>query len=138
MTPTEDDAALREILAGARTIAVIGYSDKAWRPSHSVTDYLVSAGYTIYRVNPECAPRAECECYPDLASVPGPVDIVDVFRRPEHVPAVAEQAIAAGARVLWLQLGVVNDAAARQAEAAGLRVVMDHCIAVDHQRLLGQ
>ncbi len=135
MAPIDDDAGLEAILTTARTIAVVGHSDNPERPSYSVAAYLRGAGYTVYPVNPLLTEIDGRPCYPDLASVPEPIDIVDVFRRSEYVPDVVSQAIAAGARSLWLQLGVSHPAAEAAAEAAGLKVVVDRCIAVEHRRL---
>ena len=131
MTTTHPgDDELRRILTAARTIAVVGASSRPERPSYGVFRRLQTAGYRVVPVNPfERAVHGE-KAYPTLADVPGPVDIVDVFRRAEETPAVADAAVAIHARVLWLQLGVVNEEAARRARAGGLTVVMDECIAV--------
>jgi len=134
--PVIDDAGLRAILENARTVAVVGFSAKTDRPSYGVARFLRDeADYTVYLVNPTLAEVEGDRVYPDLASLPGPVDVVDVFRNPEALAQVAEDAIAAGAKVLWGQLGVVNMEAAAAAEAAGLQVVMDHCMKIEFQRL---
>lgn len=127
----------KRLLQEARTIAVVGYSDKPDRDSNRVGRYLTAAGYTVYPVNPGADEIDGLKAYATLADLPEQVDIVDVFRRPEHLPEIAEAAIAAGAKALWAQLGVVNQAAAQLAADAGLDVVMDRCIKVEHARLLG-
>ncbi|HUB33902.1 MAG TPA: CoA-binding protein [Bryobacteraceae bacterium] len=126
---------IAEILHSARTIAVVGLSSKRYRPSYGVAEYLKRAGYRIVPVNPLETEVLGEPAYPDLDSVPGPVDIVDIFRRSEFVPAAVEAAIRKGAKVVWMQEGVIHDGAARRAEAAGLIVVMDRCILKDHRRL---
>jgi uncharacterized protein len=126
---------IAEILHSARTIAVVGLSSKRYRPSYGVAEYLKRAGYRIVPVNPLETEVLGEPAYPDLDSVPGPVDIVDIFRRSEFVPAVVEAAIRKGAKVVWMQEGVIHDGAARRAESAGLIVVMDRCILKDHRRL---
>ena len=126
---------IAEILHSARTIAVVGLSGKRYRPSYGVTEYMQKAGYRIIPVNP-CETEVLGEkCYPDLDAVPGPIDIVDIFRRPEFVPEIVEAAIRKGAQVIWMQEGVIHEEAARRAERAGLTVVMDRCILKDHRRL---
>jgi len=127
---------LAEILSSARTIAVVGLSSKRYRPSYGVAEYLQRAGYRIIPVNPQETEVLGERCYPDLDSVPEAVDIVDIFRRSEYVPEIVEAAIRCGAKTVWMQESVVNEAAARRAEAAGLKVVMDRCILKDHRRLL--
>ncbi len=124
-----------EILRSARTIAVVGVSSKRFRPSYGVTEYMQRAGYRIIPVNPQETEVLGEKSYPDLDSVPGPVDIVDIFRRSEFVPEIVEAAIRKGAKLIWMQEGVVHEQAARRAEAAGLAVVMDHCILKEHRRL---
>ena len=123
-----------EILRSARTIAVVGVSSKRFRPSYGVTEYMQRAGYRIIPVNPQETEVLGEKSYPDLDSVPGPIDIVDIFRRSEFVPPVVESAIAIGAKTVWMQEGVVNEAAAERARAAGRFVVMDHCILKEHAR----
>lgn len=124
-----------EILRTSRTIAVVGVSSKRFRPSYGVTEYMKRAGYRIIPVNPQESEVLGEKSYPDLDSVPGPVDIVDIFRRSEFVPEIVEAAIRKGAKLIWMQEGVVHEEAARRAEAAGLVVVMDHCILKEHRRL---
>ncbi|HWQ56637.1 MAG TPA: CoA-binding protein [Bryobacteraceae bacterium] len=124
-----------EILESARTIAVVGISSKRFRPSHGVAEYMRRAGYRIIPVNPEETEVLGEKAWPDLDSVPEPVDIVNIFRRPEFVPDLVEAAIRIGARVVWMQEGVIHEEAARRAEAAGLTVIMDRCILKEHRRL---
>ena len=126
---------IAEILRSARTIAVVGVSSKRYRPSYGVTEYMQRAGYKIIPVNPQETEVLGEKSYPDLDSVPGPVDIVDIFRRSEFVPEIVEAAIRVGAKAIWMQEGVIHEEAARRAEAAGLAVVMDHCILKEHRRL---
>ena len=127
---------IAEILKTARTIAVVGLSPKRYRPSYGVAEYMQKAGYRIIPVNPRESQLLGERCYPDLESIPEPVDIVDIFRRSEFVPEIVEAAIRKGAKVIWMQEGVVHEDAARRAEAAGLQVVMDRCILKDHRRLV--
>lgn len=126
---------ISEILHTSRTIAVIGLSGKRYRPSYGVAEYMQKAGYRIIPVNPKETQVLGEKCYPDLESVPDAVDIVDIFRRSEHVPEIVESAIRKGAKAVWMQEGVIHEAAARRAEQAGLAVVMDRCILKDHRRL---
>jgi predicted CoA-binding protein len=126
---------IADILASSHTIAVVGLSARRFRPSYGVAEYMQRAGYRIIPVNPEVAEVLGEKSYPSLDAVPGPVDIVDIFRRSEHVPEIVEAAIRKGARTIWMQEGVVHEQAARRAESAGLTVVMDRCILKDHRRL---
>jgi uncharacterized protein len=132
------DREIDGILTTARTVAVVGLSDKPDRDSYRVAAYLQRHGYRIVPVNPATAAILGEKSYPDLASIPGEivVDVVDVFRKPEFVPAVVDAAIARGARVVWMQLWIAHNAAAEKARAAGLAVVMDRCIKVEHARWL--
>ena len=123
------------ILGEARTIVVVGLSARRFRPSHGVAEYLQRAGYRIIPVNPKIAEVLGERSYASLDEVPEPVDIVDIFRRPEHVPAIVEAAIRKGAKTIWMQEGVVHEDAARRAESAGLAVIMDRCILKEHRRL---
>jgi predicted CoA-binding protein len=127
---------IAEILKTARTIAVVGLSPKRYRPSYGVAEYLQRAGYRIIPVNPHETELLGERCYPDLEAIPEAVDIVDIFRRSEFVPEIVEAAIRKGAKVIWMQEGVVHEDAARRAEAAGLDVVMDRCILKDHRRMM--
>lgn len=126
---------ISEILHSARTIAVVGLSGKRFRPSFGVAEYMKKAGYRIIPVNPQLSEVLGEKCYPDLDSVPEPIDIVDIFRRAEFVPEIVEAAIRKGAKAIWMQEGVVHEDAARKAEEAGITVVMDRCILKDHRRL---
>ena len=129
------DAEIRQLLEESRTIAVVGLSPKLERPSNGVARYLIAQGYTVIPVNPTAAAVLGLKSYPDLKSIPDPVDVVDIFRRSEHVPPIVEQAIEIGAKVVWMQLGVMHAQAAKRAEAAGLTVVMNRCVSIEHQRL---
>lgn len=130
---------IRTILTSYRHIAVVGISDKRDRPSHAVTRYLMQAGYDIYPVNPVIRKVLGLECWPSLSSIPEEqrklIEIVVIFRKPADVPPVVDEAITIGARVVWMQLGISNEPAAEKARKAGLDVVQDRCIAVEHQRL---
>ena len=126
---------ISEILRMGRTIAVVGLSAKRYRPSYGVAEYMQRAGYRIIPVNPHETEVLGEKCYPDVESVPGPIDIVDIFRRSEFVPEIVEAAIRKGAKVVWMQEGVIHEEAARRAQEAGLEVVMDRCILKDHRRL---
>ncbi|HZD00152.1 MAG TPA: CoA-binding protein [Actinomycetes bacterium] len=131
---------LRELLGTARVIAVVGLSANPDRPSNQVAWYLHHQGYELYGVNPLCD-RAEVFGVPMVASldqVPKPIDVVDVFRRAEHTPEVARQAVAVGARALWLQLGISSPEARATAEGGGLAYVEDRCMKVEHARLIGR
>ena len=126
------------ILRESKTIAVVGLSDDESRPSYEVAAYLQSQGYEIIPVNPRLTEALGAPCYPDLHAVPRPVDVVDVFRRSEHVLPIAQAAVEIGAKTLWLQDGVVNEEAAEIAREAGLAVVMDDCMLRRHARLRQQ
>lgn len=132
-----DIPTLRRILKDNRTIAVVGLSAKWYRPSYFAAKYLQQHGYRIIPVNPAYDEVLGEPCYPDLEAIPEAVDVVDCFRKSEEIPPLAEQAIRIGARVLWLQLGVSNEAAAEKARTAGLDVVMDRCMKIEHARLFG-
>jgi predicted CoA-binding protein len=121
-----------QILAESRTVALVGASPKPWRPSHGVMRYLLAHGYRVIPVRPGCDEVLGVRCVDSLAAVEEPIDLVDVFRRPEHAPAVAEEAVAIGAKALWLQLGIVSPEARRIALDAGLDYVEDACTAVVH------
>ena len=126
---------IEKILRESRTIAVVGLSPRPERSSHVVARYLQAQGYRIIPVNPTVEEVLGERSYPDLASIPEAVDVVDIFRRSEHVPPIVEAAIAVGARTVWMQEGIVHEKAAQQAKAAGLLVVMDRCMRKDHIRL---
>jgi hypothetical protein len=128
---------LRDLLTRARTIAVVGASNEPWRPSFGIMRYLQRAGYRVVPVNPFLVGQSvQGEAFrPSLRELREPVDLVNVFRRPDAVDGVVDDAIATGAPSLWMQLGVRNDAACARAEAAGIAVVMNRCISVEHARL---
>ena len=128
------DQEVERILQAHRVVAVVGLSPKPHRDSFQVARYLQEQGYTIIPVNPNCREVLGERCYPSLADVPTPVDIVDIFRKPEAVPEIVEAAIAARAKVIWMQLGIVHNEAADKALAHGLDVVMGKCIKVEHMR----
>lgn len=130
-----DQVHIDALLKATRTIAVVGISDKPHRASHEVAHYLLDAGYRIIPVNPVVKEVLGLTCYPDLASVPEPIDMVDVFRRGEEIGPIVDAAIAVGAKSLWLQLGVINEPEAERASVAGLQVVMDRCVKIDHARM---
>jgi predicted CoA-binding protein len=124
-----------EILSSSRTIAVVGLSPKPNRPSYRVASYLKEQGYRIIPVNPKATEILGEVCYPDLSSIPEPVDVVDIFRRPEEVPRIVEETIKIGAKAVWMQEGVINEEAAARAKQAGLKVVMDRCMYKEHTRM---
>jgi len=126
---------IRRLLSEAKTIAVVGLSDDPARDSHRIAAYLQDRGYRVIPVNPRVGEVLGEKAYPDLPSVPVPIDIVDVFRRVEAIPAIVDEAIAAGAKAVWMQLGLAHNASAEKARAAGLDVVMNKCIMVEHRRL---
>ena len=126
----------REILEAYHTVAVVGLSDDDTRPSYTVASYLKNAGYHIIPVNPTETEVLGEKAYPDLLSIPEPVEIVDIFRRPENVPPHVDEAIAIGAKVIWMQLGIRNEGAAAKARAAGLEVIQDRCIRAAHREML--
>ena len=127
---------IRRILRDSKSIAVVGLSPKPHRPSHQVALYLMEVGYTIIPVNPGHDELLGLPCYPNLRAIPLQVDMVDIFRRPEAILAIVEDAVAIGARFIWMQEGIVNEEASAIAEAAGLSVVMDRCTKIDHMNLL--
>lgn len=132
-----DIPTLRRILGESRTVAVVGLSQNWHRPSNFAAKYLKDHGYTIIPVNPAYAEVLGEKCYASLREIPKAVDIVDCFRRAEDIPPLAADAIAIGAKVLWMQLGIINLEAAAVAHAAGLEVIMDRCIKIEHARLFG-
>jgi predicted CoA-binding protein len=134
-----DTDQIRRILEESRNVAVVGLSDSPFRTSHAIASAIQRAGYRIFPVNPNLTgPVLGEEPYATVQEIPEPVDIVDVFRRSEKVMPTAEDAVAAGAKVLWMQSGVINAEAARYAEEHGLTVVMDRCIKVDYAMLVGR
>ena len=132
-----DIPTLHRILRENRVIAVVGLSANWYRPSYFAAKYMMEHGYSIIPVNPAYAEVLGQKCYASLRDIPGKVDIVDCFRKTEDIMPIAEDAIAIGAKVLWQQLGVRNEEAARKAEAAGLDTVMDRCVKIEHARLFG-
>lgn len=129
---------IEEILRDCRTVAVVGLSPNPSRPSHGVAVYLQEHGYRIVPVNPMVDEVLGERSYPDLEAIPFPVELIDVFRRSQEVPPVAEQAIKVGAKALWLQLGVIHPEAAARAAEHGLDVVVDRCTAIEHRALVRQ
>jgi hypothetical protein len=136
-TSGDDINSLRRILKECRVIAVVGLSAQWHRPSHFAAKYLLEHGYRVIPVNPQYREVLGQKCYASLREIPEKVDMVDVFRKSADVMPIAEDAIAIGARVLWQQLGVRNEAAAARARAAGLETVMDRCVKIEHGRLFG-
>ncbi len=130
-------AELRRILKNNHTIAVVGLSADWYRPSYFAAKYMQEHGFRIIPVNPKYDEILGEKCYPNLKAIPEAVDVVDVFRKPDDCVPIAEDAVAIGAKVLWLQLGVVNEEAARVAKAGGLEVVMDRCVKIEYARLFG-
>lgn len=130
------DSEIRDLLANSRTIAVVGLSDNPERDSHRVALYLQRQGYSVIPVNPALSSVLGVRAYTDLDSVNTPVDIVNIFRRPEYVPEIVEAAIRIGTRAVWMQLGVSNKSAIQRASDNGLQVVADRCIMVEHHRLV--
>ena len=134
---TDDIPGLRRILSECRTVAMVGLSANWYRPSYFAAKYLQEHGFRVIPVTPRYEEVLGEKCYPSLDAIPVPVDVVDCFRRAEEIPAIAEAAIAIGARVLWMQLGIRNEEAAARAEAAGLEVVQDRCMKIEYARLFG-
>ena len=133
----DTDAASRDLLTTTKTWAVVGCSTDPSRASHGVAAFLIAQGFTVVPVHPAYDEVLGQKCYPDLASVPVPIDVVDIFRRSDEAGVHVDEAIEVGARAVWLQLGVIDDAAAQRATYAGLRVVMDRCPRIDYPRLVG-
>jgi predicted CoA-binding protein len=127
--PTSEEAAVTDILATAKTVAVVGLSHKRYRASYGVSEMLQSSGYRIFPVNPNEAEVLGEKCYARLEDIPAKIDIVDIFRRSEFVPEIVDAAIRVGARAIWMQEGVEDKASAERARHAGLFVIMDNCIA---------
>ncbi len=126
---------IEEILRQNHTVAIVGLSDKPDRPSHMVAKHLKERGYRIIPVNPQTKEMLGEVSYPDLLSIPHPVDVVDIFRRSEDVPPIVDQAIKIGAKVVWMQEGIINEEAAKKAREAGLEVVMDKCMKKEHEKM---
>jgi len=128
------DAEITEILKNYRAVAVVGLSSDPSRPSYRVAQYLQEHGYRIVPVNPGCQEILGERCYAGLRDIPFPVEVVDIFRKVEAIPGIVEDAIAVGARVVWMQQGLEEPLSARQARQAGLQVVMDRCMKIEHDR----
>ncbi len=133
MTDTE----LRQLYQTIHTIAAVGFSKDPDKPAGFIPEYLMSLGYHVIPVNPSASEIAGQKAYPDLLSIPEQVDVVQIFRASDQVPPIVEQAIQIGAKVVWMQEGIVNPVAAERARAAGLQVMMDHCMMKEHRRLFG-
>jgi predicted CoA-binding protein len=133
----DDISKLRRILRNAKTLAVVGLSANWYRPSYFAAKYMQEHGYRVIPVNPQYDSILGEKCYGSLADIPERIDLVDCFRKREEIPAIAEGAIAIGAKVLWMQLGVENAAARARAESAGLEVVENRCVKIEHARLFG-
>ena len=131
-----DDAGILSILTSSKTIAVVGASPKPWRDSGSIALFLAGKKYRVYPVNPKYEEVLGMKCYADLSSLPEKIDIVDIFRNANDVEPVVDEAIQMGAQCVWMQLGVINERAAERAESAGLKVIMDRCIAIEHRALM--
>lgn len=134
---TEDSGRLRRILQENRVVAVVGLSADPMRPSYFAAKYLQDHGYRIIPVNPHHDTVLGEKCYGSLEEIPEPVEMVDLFQRSEHVEPFVEQAIRIGARIVWMQLGIVNEKAAQKALTAGLEVVMNRCVKIEYARLFG-
>ena len=133
--PMEREVA--DILRRSKTVAVVGISDKEERDSHKVARYLKNHGYRIIPVNPKLTEVLGETCYPDLRSVPDHIDVVDVFRSIDAIPSIVEEAVAVGANVVWMQIGLQHEEAAEKARKAGLAVVMNRCMKIEHSQLSG-
>ncbi len=128
---------LRRVLNSYKRIAVVGLSADWSRPSYFAAKYLLDHGFEIIPVNPKYDEILGQKCYPDLLSIPDPVDIVDLFQKTERIPPFVDDAIATGAKLVWMQLGIVHEASAQKARDAGLEVIMDRCIKIEYARLFG-
>ncbi len=133
----ENNETIEKILKSSKNIAMVGVSDNPDKPSKHVFEYLTDCGYNVIPVNPTIKEVDGKKCYPDLSSVPVKVDVVDIFRRSEDVPMVVDEAIQKGAGAVWMQEGIINEAAAKKARDAGLLVVMDRCMLKEHSKLHG-
>ena len=132
-----DIAMLRRILQDTRVIAMVGLSANWYRPSYFAAKYMLDHGYQVIPVNPSYGEVLGQKCYATLRDIPHKIDMVDCFRKSEEMPQIADEAITIGARVLWMQIGVINDSAAAKARKAGLEVVMDRCVKIEYARLFG-
>ena len=135
--PFQDPRVIRKILGRMRRVAMVGLSGNTIRPSYFVGYYLKRMGLEVIPVNPRYGEILELACYPNLAAIPEPPEVVDVFRKPEEIGEVVDEAIAVGAKALWLQFGVINEKEAKRAQEAGLDVVMDRCMKIEHGRWRG-
>lgn len=133
-----NDQTMKDILLSTKTIASVGLSANTEKESYWIVSYLKDQGYQIIPVNPTATEILGEKAYPDLASVPEQIDVVQVFRKSEDVPPIVDDAIKVGAKVVWMQEGIVNEEAAQKARAAGLQVVMDACMRATHRRLIGE
>jgi len=132
-----DSKTLRRILTDYKRVAIVGLSDDWSRPSNFVAKYLLDHGFEVIPVNPKYDEILGQKCYKDLLSIPSPIDIVDLFQRAERVPPFVDDAIAIGVKVVWMQLGIVREEAAKKARAAGLEVIMNRCMKIEYARLFG-
>jgi len=137
MADNSDINKLRRVLKTSKTLAIVGLSANWYRPSYFAAKYMQEHGYRIIPVNPAYAEVLGEKCYASLRDIPEKIDIVDCFRKSEEIGSIAEDAVAIGAKVLWMQIGVINDVAKASAERAGLDVVMDRCVKIEHARLFG-
>lgn len=128
---------VKNILGGAKTIAVVGVSSKEESPSNQVAKYLIAKGFRVIGVNPKLDEVLGVKCYPDLKSIPEHVDLVDIFRKVDAIPAIVDEAIEIGAGAVWMQLGLEHEESARKARRAGLGVVMNRCTKIEHSRIFG-
>jgi predicted CoA-binding protein len=133
----DDIPTLRRILGENRTIAMVGLSASWYRPSYFAAKYMLDHGYRVIPVNPSCDVVLGQKCYASLRDIPVKVDLVDCFRKSADIPPIADDAIALGAKVLWMQIGVINEAVAERARRAGLEVVMNRCVKIEYARLFG-
>ncbi len=133
----DDIPTLRRILKDSRVIAIVGLSANWYRPSYFAAKYMLDHGYRVIPVNPSYQEVLGQKCYPALRDIPEKIDLVDCFRKNGEIMPIAQDAIAVGAKVLWMQIGVINQAAAEKARQAGLEVVMDRCVKIEHARLFG-
>jgi predicted CoA-binding protein len=132
-----DIVTLRRILKTYKRVAMVGLSADWWRPSFFAAKYLLEHGFEVIPVNPKYEEILGQKCYPDLKSIPTPVDVVDLFQKAERVPIFVDDAITIGAKVVWMQLGIINEEAAQKARDAGLEVVMDRCMKIEYARIFG-
>ena len=132
-----DITTLRRILSDYKHVAMVGLSADWWRPSFFAAKYLLEHGFEVVPVNPKYDEILGQKCYPDLKSIPSPIDVVDLFQKAERIPLFIDDAVEIGAKVVWMQLGIINQEAAQTAQDAGLEVVMDRCMKIEFARLFG-